>query len=134
MFLKFPHGRISHKVPDDHNCHNLFLLQIRHQNPDKALPSTDLCLLKDLLVLVRIFALKDSIDNRSRRANNLAGTHLTLRIKTKEIPGGELDILGPDILHKDASVPAHRTQPYHKALKRYILKKKNHIKSFNNIE
>jgi hypothetical protein len=82
--------------------------------------------------LVPTFALKDSVDSGSRRANNLAGTHLTLRIKTMEIPGGELDILGPDILHKDASIPANKTKKYQKASKRNILK--NHIKSFNNKE
>jgi hypothetical protein len=81
---------------------------------------------------VPIFGLKDSVDTGSRRANNLAETRPISRIKKMEIPGGELDILGPDILHKDASIPANKTKKYHKASKRNILK--NHIKSFNNKE
>jgi hypothetical protein len=43
--------------------------------------------------LVSIFALKDSVDNGSRRANNLAETRPISRIKKMEIPRGELDIL-----------------------------------------
>jgi hypothetical protein len=80
---------------------------------------------------VPIFGLKDSIDTGSRRANNLAGTGPISRIKKIEIPGGELDILGPDILHKDASIPAKDKklpQRFKKVPGTYVLKKRLTLK------